>query len=449
MRFTFYKISIGVMLAMLTLYIGSVSYYNTKICDDICAVDLINKLNFGQYFSHIYNNWEGSYTQIIVSYMLALYWNTGTLFTYSVTLIVLTITALYLFNRFIISQLKQITKNDHLKLFAIAALSFLALFYGDTEVASSGFVWLTGSYSYVLSMCFLLLGLYLCFQPNNSQVVIGLLLLFLFAGFRLNYTLYVLLLITLVLLINLITSNNSNTTVYILIISVLLVGLLIYLKAPGNAKRALTTGVTLNGSALLHKVTSLFFWKCFAGGMLYMIKVHLVKSSFFSTLICCSYFILFNNYQLTNVPMRKLFIYSLSALIIVLISHVFLMTLIMNGPGPSRTYVFIYFLKTATIFTFLYYIIDKYNLKNNNLIMGYTLVSIGVCAVAVTKFFIPDLANMQAQQLQKKERASSIAITTSDTLHLHALTKCAYLPIEDNCIDFDPRLTNKIVVFDK
>lgn len=449
MAIPFSKITTAIILILLLIYVGIVSYYNTKICDDICAVDLIHKLNFGQYASHIYNNWEGSYTQIIVSYILALFWNTGNLFIYSVALIALTITALYLFYNFIINQFIVLTKPLKIKLFVLAALSFLALFYADADVTSSGFIWLTGSYSYLLSMCLLLFGLQLSFQKNNWQVVLGLLLLFLFAGFRLNYTLYVLLLITLLLLINFINRNNSNTIIYILIISVLLVGLFIYLKAPGNAKRALTTGASLSGSVLIHKVFSLFFWKCFTGGMLYMIKVHLIKTSFFSTLICCSYFIFFNDYKIINVPMRKLFSYSFSALIIVLISHVFLMTLIMNGPGPSRTYVFIYFLKTITIFTFLYYIIDKYNLKNNKVTIAYTVISIGIFVLAINKFFIPDLANMQVQQWQKIERNLAITTSTSDTLHLHTLTKCAFLPTEDKCIDFDPRLTNKIVVFDK
>ncbi|MBC7411485.1 MAG: hypothetical protein H7331_03395 [Bacteroidia bacterium] len=442
-----YKLPFVGFIALLISYFLVVAYYNTKICDDIIATDLVSKLGAVDYITYIYTMWEGSYSQGIISALIAPCWNNGSLFIYTIMLGAITVVSLYLFYSLLIKYyLPQF--NNQITIFIIALLSFLSIFFSAPDVSSAGMVWFTGSYSYLLSVNFLLLGIFFIIQQQKWKVTLGALFILFFAGFRLNYTVYVLAITSILLAYNLLyLKNKRNYKTYLLIITILIIGLIIYFMAPGNAKRAVASGVALNAESVMYKLTHLEFWKAFISGLIYMIKIHLIKTTAVAVVIITPCFFILDTTPFNTSVIKKLFFQSAFFLVFILLLHVFLFTLIMNGPGPSRTYVFIYILKTITIFCALYWLFSLVNITKYSIIIS--AVYVALIGVFIYKLFFVDYHNMKTLHQQKKGRAIQIASSiknNTDTLIFVPLTHCYYLPSEDNCLGFDPRVANKYII---
>jgi hypothetical protein len=437
---------IGLITVLIT-YFFVVAFYNTKICDDVIATNLVNELGKLNYIKHIYTNWEGSYSQGIVSSIIAPLWNGSTLLVYTVMLGAFTVYAFSVMLSYIIKcYLPQF--NNKVTIVTIALLSFLSIFFSAPDVASTGMVWFTGSYSYLLSVSFLLIGTHFIVKKNTTNIAIGVLCMLFFAGFRLNYTVYTFAITCVMLAYNLFyLRDTTNYKTYLLVLLVLAIGLVIYIVAPGNAKRAQASGMVLNAGSVIYSLTHIEFWKLFFSGIVYMIKVHFIKTSVVSIIVLTPIFFILEITPFKNLPIKKLFFTSLALLIFTLLLHVFLLTLIMGGTGPSRTYVFIYILKTTTLLCGLYWLYSLVNVKKYFYILSIFYVPITL--IFAYKLFSVDYSNMYAFHQQKLNRIKIINTSiqnNTNTLTFTPLVKCNFLPSEDNCQDFDPRLQGKVII---
>lgn len=431
------------LLLFLLVYLLIICFYNQKICDDIIASKIVDEIGKINYIKYIYNNWEGSYSQAITSSIISSHWNNISLISYSILLFSITIASLYQFlKKFLHINLTEI------QIFLLSFIFFLSLFFADSNVTNDGIVWFTGSYSYLLSFDILLIGIVLVYSEIKIKQILGYCLILYFAGFRLNYTVYVAALLLVYLLFKIFyLKQKSNLKIEIRLTLILILGLVIYLIAPGNGIRAVATKSSLNLSELLAKLLSFKFLINYKTSLFYLLKVHIIKSSLIQLIILTTFFIFKPNLKIEKIKLRNWILVCSSILLVTLLIHTLLMVLIINSSGPDRSYVFIYFIKTGILFLVLTYFFQKINSVNIQFILSSIIILFTL--FYFQKRFIPDFNAMKKMSVARIERNRQInesLVHRTDTIRIKLYPKCSFIRLEDVCFDYDPRLENKVLI---
>lgn len=213
----------------------SISVYNRHCADDFDAIRDVNLYGIFGSIKHCYISWEGSFTQGLVNYPFnELFKNSISLFWYNA----ITLLCLYGSCSLLVSYITKTFFNLTGYYAIIISGSVLATLFFTSPSLDEVWFWLVGSASYLWPLTFLFLSIYFILnrQKNGYNLILACLFCFLFAGTRLNYPIIIGFFYFLFLLHDFRENKKINVTL-LLPYLFLVIGVVIYILAPGNTVR--------------------------------------------------------------------------------------------------------------------------------------------------------------------------------------------------------------------
>lgn len=262
-----------VQVAIFLICFFLIAYYNRLTGDDFCGISAVNNHGVFGATKELYCNWEGAYAQGIVYYFFCdLFQNSTSLFSYN--LIILCCLA-FSFSFFIFTLLKNyfmflISKTEA---FVIALILIGALYFSTSEFGEIWY-WLCGSSSYLMPLVFLFFAFGIASTKSKSfiSIVLVIILIFLFSGFRVNYTLTLILGLFLLMMFDFFKTKKINR-MFLLMLIVAVVGLIVFMAAPGNSIRLSKYD---NGLGMMGRIKDFHFFTMVKGlgGFILMKALH-------------------------------------------------------------------------------------------------------------------------------------------------------------------------------
>lgn len=222
-------------VALFVICYLSISIYNRHCADDYDSIRDVNMYGIFGAIKHCYVSWEGSFTQGIVNYsLMAVFKNSVSLFWYNA----LSLLCLFGSCFFAASALNKSFFNfNRSQLWLMSGSLLSALFFTSPSLAEVWF-WFVGSASYLWPLTLLFLSLSFIIRSGESiyNVVFACVFCFLFAGSRLNYPVIFGFYFGLYLLWDFVKRRKINSRL-LLPFLFLILGLIVYVIAPGNGVR--------------------------------------------------------------------------------------------------------------------------------------------------------------------------------------------------------------------
>jgi len=238
-------------------YFLFVGYYSRLSADDYSSQWVIREHGVFGTAVYVYMTWGGSFLlQVIDGIITTIFGHAHTLFAYSLFLI----TAYYLVMCFFLVSIHNylLLKINYLNIFFISAVVLTAFYFATPDIGML-WHWISGSSVYILSILFLLLGLALLIRRNYFLSIFPLLV---FTHCRITWDLIFFLFYFLGILF---TKGKEIRKKHIFIFSILCIGAIIYVIAPGNYIRHTATIQGHHhasfGYIISHYLTNLYIYK--------------------------------------------------------------------------------------------------------------------------------------------------------------------------------------------
>jgi hypothetical protein len=412
-------IGLSVLFCFLIAYFG-IAYFNRAMQDDFGNYHLTQSLGVIGTGVYSYNHIEGAFIWYLWPSLNAFINQCNThVFLINLINLIMVFTSLFLMLTQIIKKLLPfysawIPLN-------LCILTITALFYFRNDIVNQAVFWLSGS-GYLSLMSFLFLGIYFLLKGGTVNFTISLLLLFLFATARIHYTLATLGILFYFLLWYFSENRKINTQVLFLIIAVLL-GLAIYLLAPGNYVGRLNT------VPVKHLETPLTeYVKQFILSLACYFFMHFLRSL---PLLILNFSLAFIGglKDEKNTFSKNAFMafvkFSVFAVLISWFALALVMTVIFLKHGNTRTFLFPLFITAMLMNINFYFLGIRFKQKFQSFSRLALPIGLIACGFFLYFFFF-DFGNLKKFSAQFDQRTESIIrakkhLTSKDTLFLTLL----------------------------
>ncbi len=226
-----YNLFLLVLLLAAIFPFIALSFFNYPSADDLIYTHVAKNISLWSHIKTVYLTWSGRYFGTFIVAVNPLVFNCQTGF------LVFPIILLTFFFGGIYFLIKPLINNNNAINSLTASLIIQLLIIQSLRSPVEAFYWLSGAFTYTLSLCMTMFLFVLIFNKNRSIIylIISALLSFLIAGSNEIILLFSLEILVILLLYQIITKSISIKTIVSL--SCMLAGGLILFSAPGNSNR--------------------------------------------------------------------------------------------------------------------------------------------------------------------------------------------------------------------
>ena len=339
------------LISFITCYL-IISWYNRFSNDDFEFLKMSSDLGIFGGIKYFYLNWEGAYFTEFLNFSFSSMVNNFHLkpFVFNVVIFVSIFCAFYLM---VYRFLLFLSVKSVLGSLAIVSLVLGDLFYTDLALSEVWF-WFNGNIAYLFTMVMLFISIYLLMGKSldSKKIILPLILLFLFAGTRFNYSIMALGCVCLIIIYSYLFKLNIDRKIFIFIFIALLIGTIIYLIAPGNYIRKSNFIISYKINDILYR-TLYISWDYIKKFVILKLPYHLIfilPAAFIASL-----FLKANGFS-KKIPLVLCFIVTLVSVCL----HSFVMY-ISKGAQTYRALPFSNFMVIAFLFILFLFILLNFN----------------------------------------------------------------------------------------